>query len=200
MIKLIIVTALVGAFSMNAFAHTPFTLVSSEMKSLTSNELAGIEKQQTFGVKERSGLSFRENEVRLVVETGPEDDMLSYRIQGVRNPVLILPSGATLRILFVNIDSDMRHDIRFGHVMGDIPIAPDVTDTVGSTKLTAKSADGTMQAEEIVLKANENGEYKYFCSVRGHAKGGMWGNILVGVKPGADLKIAAKNNTYPFAG
>ena len=162
MIKLIIVTVFAAAFSMNAFAHTPFTLVSSEMKSLTSNELAGIEKQQTFGVKERSGLSFREKEVRLVVETGPEDDMLSYRIQGVRNPVLILPSGATLRILFVNVDSDMRHDIRFGHVMGDIPIAPDVTDTAGTAKLTAKSADGTMQAEEIVIKANENGELQIF--------------------------------------
>ena len=183
---------LAAAFSVNAFAHTPFTLVSSEKKSLTANELAGIEKLQTVGVKERSGLSFSEKEVRLVIETGPEEDMLSYRIQGVRNPILVLPSGATLRILFVNFDSDMRHDIRFGHIMGDIPIAPDVTDTAGSTKLPAKSADGTMQAEEIVLKANDDGEYKYFCSVRGHAKGGMWGNILIGVKPGSDLKIAPK--------
>src|SRR5215216_5537665 len=118
--------------------------------------------------------------------------MLSYRIQGVRNPNLVIPSGATIRVLFINIDSDMLHDIRFGHVMGEFPLQPEVTETVGSTRLTAKEEENTLQAEEIVIKANENGAYKYFCSVRGHAKGGMWGNILVGVKPGGDLKIAPK--------
>ena len=53
-------------------------------------------------------------------------------------------------------------------------------------------ADGTMQAEDFVIKANEDGMYKYFCSVGSHAKGGMWGNIAVGVKPGANMKIPMK--------
>ena len=86
----------------------------------------------------------------------------------------------------------MRHDVRFGHAVGDFPIAPDIAETAGSQKLTARSEDGTLQAEEMVIKVSGSGAYKYFCSVRGHAKGGMWGNILVGVKPGADLKTAEK--------
>lgn len=180
------------AFSANAFAHEAFTLVSHQRKTIKSDDLAKVETERTAGKIDKSTLTFTENEIRLVVTTGPEDDMLSYRIQGVRNPTLVVPAGATLKILFVNVDEDMRHDIRLGHVMDDFPIAPAVTDTVGTEQLTPAAEDETLQAEEIVLKAGESGVYKYFCSVRGHAKGGMWGNIAVGVKPGADMKMPAK--------
>ena len=118
--------------------------------------------------------------------------MLSYRIQGVRNPNLVVPAGATLRILFVNVDVDMRHDLRFGHVADEFTVAPEIPDTVGTTKLGARGEGHTLQAEEIVIKASSTGAYKYFCSIRGHATGGMWGNIFVGVKPGANVKVAEK--------
>jgi plastocyanin len=189
--RIIFMVALAALFSINAFAHQAFTLVSSQKKTVKESEVAALEKQQTAGIKDKSNLTLAGSDIRLVGVTGPEDDMLSYRIQGVRNPNLVVPAGAKLTILFVNVDADMRHDIRFGHVMGEFPIAPDIAETAGTEKLTAKAAE-TLQAEEIVIKANENGAYKYFCSVRGHAKGGMWGNILVGVKPGDDLRSAPK--------
>jgi hypothetical protein len=44
----------------------------------------------------------------------------------------------------------------------------------------------------MVIRATTTGAFKYFCSVRNHAREGMWGNILVGVKPGDDLKMAPK--------
>ncbi|HKX83519.1 MAG TPA: hypothetical protein VJL58_04800, partial [Pyrinomonadaceae bacterium] len=140
----------------------------------------------------KSDLTFTAKDIRLVVITGPEDDMLSYRIQGIRNANLVVPAGSTLRILFVNVDHDMRHDIRFGHVEGEFAILPEIEETAGSTKLTARSADNVLQAEELVIKTGSTGAFKYFCSIRGHAKGGMWGNILVGVKPGDNLKMAEK--------
>src|SRR4029079_5552116 len=149
-------------FSASAFAHDAFTLVSSQKKTIKSDDLAKIETERTAGKIDKTTLTFTQNEIRLVVTTGPEDDMLSYRIQGVRNPTIVVPAGATLKILFVNVDEDMRHDIRFGHVMGDFPIAPAVTETVGTEQLAPASEDETLQAEEIVLKAGENGVYKYF--------------------------------------
>lgn len=178
-------------FSINIFAHQAFTQVSSRQKTVEKSDISKLEKEQIQGKKDKTTLTFTENTIRLVATTGPEDDMLSYRIQGVRNPNLIVPSGATLQILFVNTDGDMRHDIRFGHVTGDFPVAPDVSETAG-TKTLEHETEKTMIAEEIVIKAAEDGAYKYFCSVRGHAKGGMWGNILVGVSPGADMKMAGK--------
>ncbi len=179
-------------FSVSASAHQPFTLVSSEKTSVKADDLAQLEKGRTNGTLKQTNLTFAEKEVRLVVFTGPEDDMLSYRIQGVRNPNLILPAGAVLKILFINLDSDMRHDVRFGHIIGEFGIAPETEETAGTSKLTARTEDGMLQAEEIVIRSNETGSYKYFCSVRGHAKGGMWSNIFVGVKPGADVKNAEK--------
>lgn len=173
-------------------AHEPFTQVSSQPKTLTVSELSKAETERTPGKADGTTLRFDQPEIRLVAVTGPEDDMLSYRIQGIRNPNLVVPAGATLRILFINVDTDMRHDIRFGHVAGEFPIAPAITGTAGSQKLTARGSGETLQAEELVIKANDAGEYKYFCSVRGHAQGGMWGNILIGVEPGADLKMAPK--------
>lgn len=190
--KFIFLVFLALMFSVQAFAHQPFTLVGSEKKTLKEADLATLEKGQTVGKKDKTNLTFTEKEIRLLVITGPEDDMLSYRIQGMRNPTLVFPSGARFTIMFVNVDVDMRHDVRFGHATGVFPIAPEIAETAGTAKLASKAEDQTLQAEEVVIKANENGIYKYFCSVRGHARGGMWGNIAVGVKPDAGIKPPEK--------
>lgn len=175
-----------------AFAQEAFTLVSSEKKTINLQGLIAAEKERTLGKKDGSNLTFTEKEIRLVIKTGPLEDMLSYRIQGVRNPNLVVPSGATLKILFVNSDEDMKHDVRFGRVLKDFELTVETAENAGSEKLDHKTEDGTMQAEEIVIKTSENGTYKYFCSVRGHAKGGMWGNIFVGIAPDANVKMAEK--------
>src|SRR5688572_21771072 len=133
--KLIFLALLAFLLNVPASAHTAFTLVSSEKKTVKEAELAALEKVQTIGKKDKANLTFTEKEIRLVVLTGPEDDMLSYRIQGMRNPVLVMPAGARLTILFINVDIDMRHDVRLGHVVGDFPTAPGIAETAGSTKL-----------------------------------------------------------------
>lgn len=187
--KMILLSICAFAFSINAFAHEAFRLVSSTPKTLTFEELVKLEKERTIGKKDGTTLTFTGKEIRLVITTGPDDDMLSYRIQGVRNPTLIVPPDVTLKVLFVNLDGDMKHDIRFAHIMGEFTSDPGIAMTAGSEKLAPHEDKAPLQAMEMVLESNEDGAYKYFCSVRGHAKGGMWGNILVGVKPGADMKM-----------
>ena len=190
--KIILLLFFALFLSVNAFAQEAFTLVSNEKKIIKLEDLIAAEKTRTIGKKGGANLTFTEKEIRLVIKTGPEDDMLSYRILGMRNPNLVVPSGATLKILFVNSDEDMKHDVRFGRVAGDWTIAPEIAETVGSNRLEHKAENETMQAEEIVVKANADGAYKYFCSVRGHAKGGMWGNILVGIAATDNLKTPEK--------
>jgi hypothetical protein len=124
--------------SANIFAHDAFTLISSQKKTIKSDDLTKIEAERTVGKIDKTTLTFNEKEISLVVVTGPEDDMLSYRIQEVRNPTLVVPAGATLKILFINIDDDMLHDIRFGHLMNEFPIAPAITETVGTNRLPPK--------------------------------------------------------------
>lgn len=158
--KLIAVVILALTGTMSAFAHQSFTLVSREKKTVKQTDIAAAEKGQTVGTKDKKTLTFTEKEIRLVVTTGPEDDMLSFWIQGMRNPTLVVPPAATLKILFVNVDTDMRHDVRFGHVEGEFTLAPELDKTAGSTKLTSKSEDDVMQAEEVVIRSTENGLYK----------------------------------------
>jgi hypothetical protein len=186
----IFVCALV--FSVSSYAHTAFRLVSIEKKSLSDTDIAKIRSEQTIGRIEGLNISYPNPEVRLIVFTGPSDDVLSYSIQGVRNPNIVVPSRAIVKLLFINVDGDMRHDIRFGHVMGEFGDAPDIAQATGSSMLAARADGAQFNAEEVVIEAIENGAYRYFCSVRGHAKGGMWGNIFVGVKADPNAKMAVK--------
>lgn len=174
------------AFAVVAAAQSSFTLESSSQLTLTSAELEAREKAVVQGRVQGNILTFTQKDVRIVIATGAADDALSYRIQGLKNPAIVVPEGTVLRILFVNSDADMRHDVRFGSVEGEFALAPDTASSVGSSRLAARSAEGVMQAEEIVVRATGKGNFRYFCSVRGHARNGMWGSIAVGVRPAAE--------------
>ncbi len=160
----------------------PFALFSHTLQTLSPDELAKAQSMTTIGKlsDDKQSLTFDASAIRLVVTTGPADDMLSYRIQGVRNPTLVVPKGATLRILFVNTDEDMPHDLRFGAVMPPFPLVSDATNSVGSAKLQPLT-NGQYAADEVSFQTTSIGSFTYFCSVRGHAKSGMFGTIAVGV-------------------
>ena len=189
-----IATVFIGlACAVSAMAHQAFTLVSSEKLNVTEAQLAEIQRNATQGTKNGTNLTFSTSEIKLVVITGPEDDMLSYRIQGMRNPTIVTPPDASLAVWFVNLDGDMPHDLIFAHYPTDFAVAPDTRNTVGTSRLAPHDDEkAPMKGEKIVIRSNEDGAYKYFCSVRGHAKGGMWGNILVGVKPGMNMQMPEK--------
>ena len=161
----------------------PFALVGGAPKTLTPATLAMAEKTATRGqtASDKKTLTFGQRVIRLVAVTGPGTDMLSYRIDGLRNPTLIVPKGATLKILFANTDDDMFHNIRFGAWRRTYPneAAGLLKSSVGTPPLPHKS-ETALHAEDLTLHAPMTpGKYAYFCTVRGHAQGGMWGAILV---------------------
>ena len=80
--------------------------------------------------------------------------MLSYRIGGLRNPTLIVPRGATIKMLFVNTDDDMFHNIRFGAALTTYPNAmtPYIKSSVGTPDLPHKS-ETELHGEELTLRA-----------------------------------------------
>lgn len=176
-------------------AHEPFELLSSEKRTLSQSEWLALQRLETRALVDGFTLTFTQKEISLVVITGPEDDMLSYRIQGIRNPTIVAPSDAKFTIWFVNTDIDMKHDLRFIHKPGDFLARPGVVDSVGSAVLNPKEEESdNFSAEKVVMVALEDGRFKYYCSVGAHAKGGMWGNILIGVKPTKNLKQPQKSS------
>jgi len=166
-----------------AAASRSFTLLRSVPETLTPAALSAAEKVQTPGAVSPDGktLTFTQPNVRLMAETGPEKDMLSYRIGGLRNPTFVVPKGAVLTVLFVNTDDDMAHNIRFGPAPAAYPnmMAAFEKSSVGTPELAHKP-EAVLHAEELTFRAPAApGAYAYFCTVRGHAQGGMTGKIVV---------------------
>ncbi len=155
--------------------QTPFTLLNAQKRTITKDSLDAIQAEQAKAMVSSPGraLVFSDTKADLVIVTGPESDMLSYRIQGIRNPTLVVRAGSTLHILFVNVDDDMMHNIR----VGDVKV-PDTFGTVGTPPLPP-SENETFSAQDIRIQALLPGKYPYFCSYRNHAKNGMRGWIVV---------------------
>lgn len=173
--------ALFAAAFSQAAAHPGhhFGLKSAKAVTITADVLAN--KTGTTGQisGDKKTLTFDGSDINLVVTTGPENDMLSYRIQGLRNPTLSIPAGATLHVLFVNSDDDMSHDIRFADQLAPYGSDAKLTNSAGSHDLDHKSEKG-MHAEQLVLTApTVPGKHAYLCNVSGHAKGGMFGTVIV---------------------
>ena len=177
----LVTVALAG--SAGASSGLPFTLVGTAPKTLTPAALSRAEKSATHGpasVGTRT-LTFTRKVVRLVAVTGPDKDMLSYRIDGLRNPTLVIPRRAAIKVLFVNTDDDMFHNIRFGRAMAAYPNLMEsyLKASVGTPPLPHQT-EAAAHGEEITVRAPAApGKYAYLCTVRGHAQGGMVGTILV---------------------
>jgi rusticyanin len=164
-------------------APGPFTLVMAAPKTLTAAAITAAQRTETHGQvsSSKKTLAFHQKVVRLVAVTGPDNDMLSYRIDGLRNPTLIVPKRATLRVLFVNTDDDMAHNIRFGMIEKSYPNVMNayLKNSVGAPPLPHKTRT-TFTGQELTLHAPATpGTYAYLCTVRGHAQGGMVGTVIV---------------------
>jgi rusticyanin len=166
-----------------------FQLVKKTDQKLSADDLKKAQTTITQGKvsADKSTLTFDQKDISLVVRTGPEDDMVSFRIQGIRNPTLVIPSGATLKVLFVNTDDGMTHDFLIGAAKAPFGQHPDTANTVGSDRM--QHAENEMfSAQELIISADQDGVFSYFCSVAGHAKKGMWGTLSVG-KDAASQKL-----------
>lgn len=174
--------AAVPAVLTGANAETPaLVLRVAPPQLLPPASVAAANRAATPGTvsADRKTLTLRGKSIRLVVHTGPDDDMLSYRIAGLRNPTLIVPRGATLRVLFVNDDGDMRHDVRFSGAKP--PFAQSLNAKLGSGTPELKPvSNGSFYADEMVLRTpSKPGTLTYLCTVAGHARGGMFGTMRI---------------------
>lgn len=162
-------------------ASVTFTVAGVTPRTITAGAEAAASRAATRGTVslDRKTLTFRRKTVRLVVTSGPDKDMLSYRIAGLRNPTLVVPVGATLKALFINTDEDMAHNLRFSAQRAPFRKAPPEGATVGTADLPHRTKTA-LHAEDVTLHVPARpGAYTYLCTVPGHAQGGMYGTLIV---------------------
>ena len=160
--------------------HENITVVKVKARTLSNKDLAAADKAATQGTisDDKKTLTFTGKVINLVVHTGPEDDMLSYRIVGLKNPELVVPSGAMLNVLFVNDDTDMKHNLRFTADKAPFADQPDPKQSVGTPDIKPQTKTAKY-GEEMTLRTDHVGTFTYVCTIKGHAKGGMYGTLSV---------------------
>ena len=121
---------------------SPFTAGVGASRVVTSSGLTAAQRTETPSQASPDGktLLFRQRMVCLVAVTGPENDMLSYRIDGKRNPTLVVSPSTTIKMLFVNTDDDMKHNVRFGTTLKTYPsvMTSYMKTSVGTSELPHK--------------------------------------------------------------
>lgn len=129
-------------------------------------------------------LTFSTRDAQVAVVTGlqPGDD--AFQIAGLRNPKVVVPAGATVRIELVNGDGDSAH----GFVVTAAPTtqsampmmtAPTAFSGAALWFLGASTPAG-MHEGAITFTADRPGAYAYLCPVPLHAQHGMLGTLVVG--------------------
>lgn len=167
-----------GLVSMGLMAQaaplTGITVTGTQPKTLSVAAAAAADKTATHGLvsPDKKTVTFNGKTVRIVARSGSANDMLSYRIDGLRNPTLAVPAGATVKVLYINTDDDMTHNLRFGlQHSGSAP-------SVGTPNLAHKTETAFHSADVTLRVPARPGTYYYFCTIPGHAPGGMFGTLI----------------------
>lgn len=115
--------------------------------------------------------------VAAVPPGGPD---MSFRIGGLADPVLIVPKGDTVKVRFINADTDEAHGWEvtrqqppFEFHMGGPAFGGALARVLGDP---TEAGDG---AETITFTASTAGRYQYVCPMPGHAQMGMHGTLIV---------------------
>lgn len=128
---------------------------------------------------------FAGKDVQLDVVASPKGQKdETFRIAGLVNPTVVVPTGATVHVTFVNADAGMYHDwvvtpakAPFDYAaMMEAPLAF----PAGATPMLGPATAATAEEVDSVFVAAAAGRYTYVCLWPGHAQNGMFGQFVVG--------------------
>jgi rusticyanin len=112
--------------------------------------------------------------------TGGPDE--TFRIAGLVNPKIIVPSGARVRIQVINADPDTAHGlvITASGSPSAMPMMTSRTAFTGSALwFLGNPTSAGMHTGTFTFTATTPGSYQYLCPVPGHAQKGMAGSFIV---------------------
>lgn len=156
--------------------HSPSQVSGSSARELGSQAPRGARADSATDT-----ITFSSAQVSFtVVAVPPGGPDMTFRIGGLVNPTLVLPAGATIRVEFINADTDEAHGwevtsagppFEFG--LGQPALAGALASPLGDP---TSAGDG---AEIITFRAGRAASYEYACPMPGHAQMGMHGRIVV---------------------
>lgn len=128
-------------------------------------------------------ITFTRTNVNLVVLASPSMPAESFRIAGMTDPAISVPTGAHVTIELVNADADMAHGLVItaaGAARSPMPMMTAAPAFTGSALwFLGKPTTAGMHAGTLTFTATAPGSYQYLCPVPGHADKGMAGALTV---------------------
>ena len=129
-------------------------------------------------------LTFTSEHISLAVlaspSGGPDE---TFRIAGMVNPTIVVPTGSHVSIEVVNTDNDTAHGLVITANTSASSWMPMMTTSPafsGSALwFLGDPTSSGMHAATISFTANVPGTYRYLCAVPGHAQKGMVGTFIV---------------------
>ncbi|MDA8344440.1 MAG: plastocyanin/azurin family copper-binding protein [Thermaerobacter sp.] len=132
----------------------------------------------------RNRIVFQGRDVQLDVggsPTGQKDE--TYRIAGLVNPTIVVPTGADVHVAFVNADTDMPHNFVLTPAGPPFTYVPMMQAPIAfpgaSTPFLSPGSKHSLLGIDISFVARAPGNYTYLCTVPGHAERGMYGSFVV---------------------
>jgi rusticyanin len=129
-----------------------------------------------------NSITFGSTTVNLTVLGAPSDGPdETFRVAGLTNPTIVVPSGAHVTLTLINADPGMDHNWLLTSVRPPFSTMSMMIPTVfGAATTTLSEASGTSMPEATVtFTASTRGQYTYLCTVPGHAAEGMYGTFEV---------------------
>ena len=129
-------------------------------------------------------VTFTGTTVDLTVLASPASGKdLTFRIAGLVNPTISVPTGTNVTMTLINADPDMAHGVTITDaappyswmpMMAATPAFPDASIWFLGDPTSAGMHEATVQ-----FSATSTGTYYYICAVPGHAQKGMYGTFTV---------------------
>lgn len=167
-----------GTLMGRLFAHPPGARVSPTAATRLEND---VPAEATVDRAARR-LVFTGRTVHLVVLASPSMPNEDFRIAGMTNPTVVVPTRSQVRIEFINADSDMAHGLVISS--GDAAsrtamMSAQPAFSGAALWFLGKATSGGMQARTFTFTASVPGAYRYLCPVPGHTEEGMVGRFVV---------------------
>jgi len=111
---------------------------------------------------------------------GPDE---TFRIAGMVNPTITVPTGAKVSIQVINADPDTAHGLVISASAGEFSWMPMMTSrpafTGSALWFLGNPTTAGMHTGTLTFTATTPGTYHYLCPVPGHAQKGMTGTFTV---------------------
>lgn len=132
--------------------------------------------------KQANTITYTGDEVKLVIVGGPEEADEKFVLNGLVNPTVYIPKGATVTLEFINADKEMPHAFEittaeppyyYMAMMGG-GVYPG-----GFISTLPEAENDAYPSAEITFEANTAGTFYYICQYPGHAQEGMYGKMII---------------------